>query len=56
MFNSNLFLSNLDRYVVQIGGWLRNTYAIYALPINNQIQKSNIKRSGEWTYIINLNY
>lgn len=46
MFNATLFFNELpkNRYVVQIGGWLRNSYSIYELPIDNsKIQKGVLK-------------
>lgn len=46
MFSPNIFLATdpTDRFIVQIGGWLRNIYAIYALPVDNtQIQKAALK-------------
>lgn len=49
MFNLNTFwnLSPVDRYITQIGGWLRNSYSIYALPVdNNIIQKAVLKGPG----------
>lgn len=46
MFNPISFLnaSPMDRYIVQIGGWLRNSYSIYELSIDNKkIQKGALK-------------
>lgn len=46
MFSPNIFLAAdpTERYIAQIGGWLRNIYAIYALPVDNtQIQKAALK-------------
>lgn len=33
VFSMTYFLRNEDRKIVQIGAWLRDTYAIYAMPI-----------------------
>ena len=33
-FTMSKFLASPNRWVVQIGSWLRNTYSIYALPIS----------------------
>lgn len=33
-FSINEFLENEDKQVIQIGGWLRNSYAIYDLPVD----------------------
>jgi hypothetical protein len=32
-FNMTRFLSNPDKKVIQVGAWLRNSYAIYQLPL-----------------------
>ena len=46
MFNINKFLNNSNKKIVQIGGWLRNSYAIYDLPVSlTWNNKLNIKKS-----------
>jgi hypothetical protein len=45
-FSMDAFLLNTDRMVVQVGGWMRNSYSIYALPINTmrlEIRKGYLK-------------
>ena len=37
MFTYEKFMSNPDKKVVQIGAWLRNPYAIYKLPLYNDL-------------------
>ena len=34
MFTIDKFLANADRKVVQVGGWLRDSYSIYRLPLD----------------------
>jgi len=46
IWNLDLFLSNEKRRVVQIGGWLRNSYAIYNIHLeNNYKNKLNLTKS-----------
>ena len=42
-FSLESFLTNENKMVVQIGGWMRNSYAIYALPIDHT--KLDIKKA-----------
>lgn len=42
-FSLETFLTNEKKMVVQIGGWMRNSYAIYALPIDHT--KLDIKKA-----------
>jgi len=42
IFTFNKFKKNKNKKVIQIGGWLRNSYAIYELPLN--YKKLDIKK------------
>lgn len=46
------FESNRDKKVIQIGGWLRNSYAIYALPTPKNYQKCALKWIGMNNYYV----
>jgi hypothetical protein len=52
LFNFNKFLLNPKKRVMQIGGWLRNSYAIYALPIPKNYTKCALKWIGMDNYFI----
>lgn len=40
-FSMDKFILNENKMVVQVGGWMRNSYAIYALQINKNILQIN---------------
>jgi hypothetical protein len=42
-FNIEKFLNNPDKKVIQIGGWLRDSYAIYKLPIDSLTYNNPLK-------------
>lgn len=45
VFDINKFLINTNKKIVQIGGWLRNSYAIYQLNLPNSLNKFLIKKA-----------
>lgn len=51
-FDYTRFLANPNKKVLQIGGWLRNSYAIYALPTPKKFEKCALKWKGMDNYFI----
>jgi polysaccharide pyruvyl transferase WcaK-like protein len=52
LFDYNKFISNPKKRIIQIGGWLRNSYAIYALPTPKDYTKCVLKWMGMDNYFI----
>jgi hypothetical protein len=57
MFDMQKFLNNPEKKIIQIGGWLRNSYGIYRLPIDSptynnplSIQKAVLKGKAMENY------
>jgi hypothetical protein len=51
-FDYNEFLLNKEKKVIQIGAWLRNSYAIYELPDTKGYQKCVLKWKGMENYFV----
>ena len=57
MFTVDNFNANTSKQIVQIGGWLRDSYAIYKLYINNpNITKTYLKSVGMDFYFKPINF
>jgi hypothetical protein len=54
-FNYDRFLCNTNKKVIQVGGWLRNSYAIYELPKPKDFEKNVLKWKGMENYFITEN-
>jgi hypothetical protein len=52
LFDYNAFLANKDKKIIQIGAWLRNSYAIYELPHVKDFQKCVLKWKGMENYFV----
>jgi len=51
-FNYKLFKQNCDKKVIQIGAWLRDSYAIYELKVPEEYQKLVLKGKDMENYFI----
>lgn len=52
LFTFNKFLSNPNKRVIQVGAWLRNTYAIFQLSTPKEIKKAALKGKNMDNYYI----
>lgn len=52
LFNYKNYRNNKEKKIVQIGAWLRNSYAIYELPEIKNFQKCALKWKGMDNYFI----
>lgn len=52
LFDYKSYRANKDKKIIQIGAWLRNSYAIYELPTIKNFQKCALKWKGMDNYFI----